>query len=1400
MATYYWYGGTGFWSDAAHWSKVDGGSGSFLHSSAVYAEVPVALTLPTATTPFTLEVWVRPTLQLNGGGIAANRFQSGNAVPFALAGTTSLGGTSGSNLSFGFYNGSSWAGIQSSTSLTLGVWSHIAAVYDGTTASLYLNGTRIGTYTGNWTSAATVTPFRIGSRWDSVAGDPYFTGNLTNFRFVSGYALYSGASITVPTTELAAVTGTQILLKTKSNATFLTDSSTNNYAVSAINGLSWVTTSPFTAVSQPTTGDSVVFNANSSPSAYSVTLNSNVSVADISFAGPASGNLTIADTGQTISFSSSLSSTATGVVSAQTGGYIVTTPAQGNASLSLNGNTTFSNTSLTLNCGNGAGTSGTYNYPADFSLGALTFNGSVGYFNGSLWTNSTGANAVSSKGPGGSFTVYAQLATGLYGTSTISMTSGWINTGGANFQASIYANPPLYTNTSALTVTATSASLQAGTLYVVSDSTVGNVTIGDGALYMNGRTLTCNNLTINNATGGQFNGLTMQYSTINVGGTYSVPSYMNNSSISISNTGIPAWGPTSYTSKISNIYIRTSQVGQPNLYDIVFVFNNFSDGAAFQTLYNTGNNPYANTITGTMRNNVGTGLFTGAGSVGSWVDFTLPKGFTNTMQQGSSNEWWTPFTYFPNTSFGLVVSNSGSTTPSVTVAGGGSSVINMTGNASSFSEFSGLIYPTVVFKSTAAAQVPTTSKSIVGDCFITNLTIEGPSTAGYSMVRIPNAVTVTNLVINSQATYNNRVLIVGGTSTSSDADSSYQWGTITFNTSSTMSAYDTDFMDIKLSGATISTLTTSRIGDGGRNSSFNNFTFASPQTYYWSTAAGGTIDGTNTWATTDGGVASSGRYPLIQDTIKFTNNGLNSGATVTLTGNFPLGNVDFSSRTLPLTLQMSLLNNSVAVYFFGNLTLSSSMTMQQVYAGGYLTFLSNNTITSNGVVFNTPVRIYTPKTVTVSGNLNISSGFISASQPSISLIKGTLDISNVTLYCGYFDSGTTPAGYETSGRALLTNSSSAVQIYGLYFGKAWAVQNGQFRTPGTTPAVYLVGTQTQTRVTHSYSSSDPTNSGSGTFKEIDFYITGAVSTPYVEGVFGNFEYVTSSGSGSTSSSNSIWIKKSIKVMNTANVGGYFYTIPDDGTTCTVIANWIYGEGATGTTGATFSWNYLNKTYGAGTGTTRIPGPARLTGGRTELQSGTLDISNTTNVTFNGLVSVSAIPKTWNFNGAKVILGGSGPIWFTGGGTNNTFLYNSDTIMTSAYVSPTLIADSVTTFPPLYFTNPAAQISMSTAKISTLGLLPGQTLTLSAGSTLTVSKLVAEGTLATPINIKSSSTTKAYIGHNGGSLVVTGVAFTDMATSGNAEFLAFLSPAATRTTGWVVKITKRPLGTGYLIFC
>jgi len=123
--------------------------------------------------------------------------------------------------------------------LALNTWYHLAVVRNGSAATLYINGAPADS-TGSFANGTAGGSTFIGMQ---SPNNNRFAGNITNLRIVSGVAVYTSA-FNVPraplqgiqpasSSNISAITGTQtqLLLQTPNNASFLVDSSANNYTV-----------------------------------------------------------------------------------------------------------------------------------------------------------------------------------------------------------------------------------------------------------------------------------------------------------------------------------------------------------------------------------------------------------------------------------------------------------------------------------------------------------------------------------------------------------------------------------------------------------------------------------------------------------------------------------------------------------------------------------------------------------------------------------------------------------------------------------------------------------------------------------------------------------------------------------------------------------------------------------------------------------------------------------------------------------------------------------------------------------------------------------------------------------------------------------------------------------------
>jgi hypothetical protein len=171
---------------AAYDPAAIGGSGYFDGSSNL-----ATASLPSMT-DFTAEAWFYLTSATTnnqnaisiGGALILGFFNSTNndVLRFACAGVTTP-----------------ITGLPTKTSL-LNTWNHVAMSRSGSSVSCYLNGTRVATLTA---------PNTVGS--GSYILGSGFVGYVSNARVVKGTALYSGATISVPTAPLTAITNTNLL-------------------------------------------------------------------------------------------------------------------------------------------------------------------------------------------------------------------------------------------------------------------------------------------------------------------------------------------------------------------------------------------------------------------------------------------------------------------------------------------------------------------------------------------------------------------------------------------------------------------------------------------------------------------------------------------------------------------------------------------------------------------------------------------------------------------------------------------------------------------------------------------------------------------------------------------------------------------------------------------------------------------------------------------------------------------------------------------------------------------------------------------------------------------------------------------------------------------------------------
>ena len=235
------------WSIGAGWTFGDPpppppGSAQFVNAFPSGQYLSTTVTAP-STDSITYEWWGRrtsntPTTQ----GMLQTRTSTsgGDGIDVAMSSGQIQVSTSG-------------AFLLTAGTVLVNTWYHIALVRTGTTNfTAYLNGTSIGTFSK---TGLTGTELSLGRK--SASGfNEFFSGYISNFRYVKGTAVYTGA-FTPPTapltdtqsagTNISAITAgqTQLLLNTVSGANFLVDSSSYTRTVTNNNGVTSSSLNPF---------------------------------------------------------------------------------------------------------------------------------------------------------------------------------------------------------------------------------------------------------------------------------------------------------------------------------------------------------------------------------------------------------------------------------------------------------------------------------------------------------------------------------------------------------------------------------------------------------------------------------------------------------------------------------------------------------------------------------------------------------------------------------------------------------------------------------------------------------------------------------------------------------------------------------------------------------------------------------------------------------------------------------------------------------------------------------------------------------------------------------------------------------------------------------------------------
>lgn len=171
-----------------------GGSVYFVGSASDYLSVPDSALVNLTSGSYTVEAWAYPTARTATytSWIVGKR---NTGAPYTWAFV--LGINASGYPAFGNDVG----GVTSSVLAPLNAWTHIAAVSNGTTVTLYVNGVATAGPTA-YTVPSTTAAVTIGSY---PVDNPYFSGYISNIRIVKGTAVYTGnfTPSTAPVTNIA---------------------------------------------------------------------------------------------------------------------------------------------------------------------------------------------------------------------------------------------------------------------------------------------------------------------------------------------------------------------------------------------------------------------------------------------------------------------------------------------------------------------------------------------------------------------------------------------------------------------------------------------------------------------------------------------------------------------------------------------------------------------------------------------------------------------------------------------------------------------------------------------------------------------------------------------------------------------------------------------------------------------------------------------------------------------------------------------------------------------------------------------------------------------------------------------------------------------------------------------
>jgi hypothetical protein len=290
--------------------------------------------------------------------------------------------------------------------------------------------------------------------------------------------------------------------------------------------------------------------------------------------------------------------------------------------------------------------------------------------------------------------------------------------------------------------------------------------------------------------------------------------------------------------------------------------------------------------------------------------------------------------------------------------------------------------------------------------------ISGANTFNNITITAPSSAAINACSFSANQTINGTLTCAGASAIRRIFLNSNTIGTPRTLTVNAISATDCDFRDINLAGAA-SGASPTRAGDCGGNA---GITFPAPKTVYWNLAGAQNWSATG-WCPSSGGTPDINQFPLAQDTAVFDNTGSVTG-TITINAAWNIGTFDASLRTSAMTLSTGTFGSFV----YGDWKNGSGITHASGNFG--LTFSKNGTqtITSNGVQFNSPLSKNNPN-----GILQLADAISLPSTRNLSVTFGTFDAVSYNVTVGSFSTGVSPCTIKMgSGTWTISGTSSIV--------------------------------------------------------------------------------------------------------------------------------------------------------------------------------------------------------------------------------------------------------------------------------------------------------------------------------------------------------------------------------------